>query len=179
MGAKAFLSKAFPFLSIAATTFGGPIGAMGASVLGAALGKEIKPEALESELTKLAGTEEGMLKAQQAEADFKIQMQKAGYAHVEELERVAAADRDSARQREIKTGDSWTPRTIAGIFVAGWFTVQWFILTHIIANEMRDVVMRTLGTLDMGLGLILGYYFGSSSGSARKDEIIANNTNGK
>jgi len=32
--------------------------------------------------------------------------------------------------------------------------------------------MRSLGTIDMALGLVLGYYFGSSAGSDKKNELI-------
>ena len=172
MGAKAFLSKAFPFLSVAATALGGPIGAAGASMLGAALGKEVKPADLEAELVKLAATEEGRLKAAQIEQDFKLQMERLGLGHVEELERLAAADRDSARKREIQTGDIWTPRILATVVVSAWVTIQSILLFHIVSSDMRDLVSRLLGTLDAALLLVLSYYFGSSSGSTRKNELM-------
>lgn len=81
-----------------------------------------------------------------------------------EREQVAVADRTSARERESKTGDSATPRILAGIVIVGYFAVQWFILTHSVAVDMREIVMRSMGTLDMAQGLVLGYYFGSSAG---------------
>jgi hypothetical protein len=46
------------------------------------------------------------------------------------------------------------------------------ILTQVIDPAMKDLVLRSMGTLDMALGLVLSYYFGSSLGSARKDETI-------
>jgi hypothetical protein len=45
-------------------------------------------------------------------------------------------------------------------------------MSHIVPQEMREIVLRSMGTLDMALGLVLGYYFGSSAGSARKDMVI-------
>ena len=175
MGAKAFLSKAFPFLSVAATAFGGPIGAAGASILGAALGKDVKPGDLEAELTKLTMTEEGRIKAAQAEQDFKLAMQKLGFGHVEELERISASDRDSARKREMVIKDK-TPMILAAVVCGGYVAVTATILTQVIDPAMKDLVLRSMGTLDMALGLVLSYYFGSSLGSARKDETIHNIT---
>jgi hypothetical protein len=51
--------------------------------------------------------------------------------------------------------------------------IQWYILTHIVPPDMRDIVLRSMGTLDMFLGMVLTYYFGSSAGSAKKDAIMA------
>ena len=177
MGAKAFLSKAFPFLSVAATAFGGPIGAAGASILGAALGKEVKPEGLEGELTKLTMTEEGRLKATQAEADFKLQMEKLGFAHIEELERIVSADRDSARKREMTVKDKMP--TILGISVnIAFFGVILALIFRTVPTESRDTLLILLGALTVGWKDVYGYYFGSSAGSAKKDETIAKLGNG-
>jgi hypothetical protein len=38
----------------------------------------------------------------------------------------------------------------------------------------KSIIMRMLGTLDAALTFVLAYYFGSSAGSARKDEVIHN-----
>jgi hypothetical protein len=37
---------------------------------------------------------------------------------------------------------------------------------------MRELVARVLGTLDGALMLVLSYYFGSSSGSQAKDDLL-------
>ena len=176
MGAKAFLSKAFPFLSVAATALGGPIGAAGASMLGAALGKEVKPAELEAELVKLAATEEGRLKAAQIEQDFKLQMERLGLGHVEELERLAAADRDSARKREISVKDRM-PMLLGITANIGFFATVGFLLFRTMPVESKDVLLLLLGALTATFKDVYGYYFGSSSGSAKKDDIL-NRKNG-
>ena len=85
-----------------------------------------------------------------------------------EYAKLDAADRDSARKREsdISTSASapWyskivTPLLAVGVF-AFWGLVQWFVLTHIVAPEMREIVLRLLGQLDAAFMLILAYYFG-------------------
>ena len=177
MGAKAFLQKAFPFLSVAATAFGGPIGAAGASILGAALGKEVKPGDLESELTKLTMTEEGRIKAAQAEQDFKLAMEKLGFGHVEELERISALDRDSARKREIAVKDKM-PLVLSLAVNVLFFGVVTMLMFRTVPVESKDIILVLLGALTAGWKDILGYYFGSSAGSARKDDLLAKQNGG-
>ncbi|MBI3481261.1 MAG: hypothetical protein HY016_13060 [Nitrosomonadales bacterium] len=109
-----------------------------------------------------------LLAIKQADQQFEKDMAAIGV----DLAKIAAEDRANAREREIKTGDSWTPRILAAVVVVGYLSVQWYILSHIVPQEMREIVLRSMGTLDMALGLVLGYYFGSSAGSARKDVVI-------
>jgi hypothetical protein len=169
---KEQLKKLFPFIS-AAASLGGPLGTMAANALGKAIGADKVEPSMDGIAKALQGADPAtILAAQAAERQFQLDLQKMKIESVEELEKIAAADRDSARQREVKTGDSWTPRLIAAAVVLGWMVVQWFLLRHIIADVMRDIVMRSLGTLDMALSLVLGYYFGSSAGSHNKDEAI-------
>lgn len=109
-----------------------------------------------------------LLAIRQADQQFEKDMASIGV----DLTKIAAEDRANARDREIKTGDSWTPRILAAVVVIGYLAVQWYIMSHIVPTEMREIVLRSMGTMDMALGLVLGYYFGSSAGSARKDAVI-------
>jgi hypothetical protein len=52
-----------------------------------------------------------LVKLREIDAQFQAQMK----ALDVDLERIAAADRDSARQREIGSRDSWTPRVIGAM----------------------------------------------------------------
>lgn len=152
-----------------ATALGGPLAGIAVKTIATQmLGK---PDATEEEVEAavLGADPQTLIKLKEIEFEFKKAMVDAGI----KLEEIAAADRNSAREREIKTGDSWTPRIIAGVVVTGWFLVQWYLLEHVIPSEMREVIMRTLGTLDMALGMILGYYFGSSSSGREKDQTIS------
>jgi len=62
---------------------------------------------------------------------------------------------------------------IAVIIISLYVYVQWFLLNDIIAADMREIVMRALGTLDAMLGLVVGYYYGTSEGSSQKTELLA------
>lgn len=171
MGAKDILKKAFPFLSTAAIAFGGPIGQIGASALGQILDKPVRPEALEKELTDLTLTDEGRAKGQQAEEKFKTVMGELGIKDVTELERITIADRDSARKREMAVKDRMP--MILGLAVnAAFFGVLAALIFKVVPQESRDILLVLVGALTASWKDTYGYYFGSSAGSARKDEII-------
>lgn len=166
-----FLRKSFPFLSLAASAFGGPIGAAGANLLGAILKREVKPENIESELTNLAVTDEGRLKALEAENEFKLAMQKMGYEDAEKLEAILASDRDSARKRETIVKDKMPLILALGVNIC-FFSVVLVLLFRGLPLESKDVLLILLGALTAGWKDVYGYYFGSSAGSASSREAI-------
>lgn len=160
-----FIKKALPWIGAAATGNVPALVGMAATAIGDVIGLPVEPNQRAIEAAVTTASPDQLMAMKQADADFAYKMQALGFGHVEELERVAAGDRASARGREISTGDSWTPRLLAVLVVAGYAFVQWYVLGHVVAPEMRDIVLRSLGTIDMALGLVLGYYFGSSAGS--------------
>ena len=168
-----FIKKALPWIGAAATGNVPALVAMAASQLSQSFGTDIAPTADAIVKAVQGATPEQLLSMKQADNDFAIKMQAMGFAHLEELQQVAATDRADARNREIKTGDSRTPQILAALVLVGWLTVQGFLLTHVIDASMRELIARVLGTLDSALTLVLSYYFGSSAGSAEKNQIIA------
>lgn len=160
-----WLAKVLPTI---AAGLGGPLAGVAASFVADKMGlSEKTAEAVQAAIT--GATPEQFAQLKQIDAD----LQKFFVSQGVKLEEIAASDRANARDREAKTGDSLTPRILAVIFIAGWFTVQGYLLGHLVEQEMREIIMRTLGTMDMALGLILGYYFGSSAGSAEKSALLA------
>lgn len=166
------LTKVLPWIGAAATGNVPALVSMAAKTLGDAMGSEVKPTAEAIGQAIAGATPEQLQAARAADAEFALKMQAMGFAHAEELARVAASDRANARDREIKTGDSSTPRIIAALVVLGWLAVQAFLLTNVIDATMRELVARVLGTLDGALMLVLGYYFGSSAGSRENQEAL-------
>lgn len=152
-----------------ATALGGPLAGVAVQTLSTALLG--KPDGKESEIAAAltSGGTDALLKLKQADNEFAEKMKSLDI----DFEKLAVQDRASARDREIKTGDSWTPRILATVILVGYFYIQWFLLHSVINDDMREIVMRSLGTVDMAVGLVLGYYFGSSAGSARKDDTIS------
>lgn len=163
-----------------ATALGGPFAGVATQKLIGALG--LTPDSTQEQvLTAVASaTPEQLLKIKEVENTFIIEMKKLDI----DVMKLEVADTASARQREIATQD-WTPRLITALILGLYVYIQYYILGHVIDQGMREIVMRSLGTLDAAVGLILGYYFGSSMGSHAKNQQIstlvdnANKTVGK
>ena len=63
---------------------------------------------------------------------------------------------------------------IAFMVLVGFFGILYLLITSKIEpSGMRDALLIMVGTLAGMSTSIVSYYFGSSSGSARKDEIRA------
>lgn len=170
MNLSDILGKAAPWLAAAAA---GPAGLAGMAIKTVAEAMGAGTDDAGDLAAAVAGaTPEQVQALKRAEMDFKARMQDLGFKQIRDLEAIAAADRASAREREIKAGDSWTPRLLAVLVVAAWVSVQWFLLNNIVPGEMRELVARVLGTLDTALIMVLAYYFGSSAGSAAKNQML-------
>lgn len=135
-----------------ATAVAGPLG--GAAVTAIA-GKFGVADSVEAVAKAIAGDPQ----AAQKLADLEL-----------EYARLDAADRDSARKRELEIATSaaapWyskmvTPTLAIGMFIL-WGTVNLLLLNNAIPDGMREIVIRMLGSLDAANMLILSYYFGNS-----------------
>lgn len=140
-----------------ATALGGPVAGMAVKALSSALfGHEDGTEddikaALET------ATPDQLAAIKKVDADFKVQMKSLDI----DLQKIAADDRASARNYALISHDL-TPRLLAILVVFVWGLVQYFMLTHIVEQSMRELVARLLGTLDSAVFLVLSYYFGSA-----------------
>ena len=164
-----FLRKGYPFISTA-LSLGGPPGNLAAAALGKVLAID-KPTPDNVLKTLAAGiSPEQLEQFKQAEAELGAQLQLAGYEHAEDLEKIAAADRADARDREIKTGDKTTPRVLAGAMVFAWFSIEGFLLYQAFrggpepSSSMSQIIGAISRMADAAVTLVLGYYFGSSAG---------------
>lgn len=63
------------------------------------------------------------------------------------------------RRVDKPSNDKLLLRFIAMMILVLYCYVQWYIVNEIIAAEMREIAMRSLGNLDAIVGLILGYYY--------------------
>lgn len=158
-----------------ASAVGGPLAGMATKAISEALLG--KPDGSETELLAAAAmaTPEQLLALKKAEQEFSVQMRKLDI----DLERIANDDRNSARNREIKTKDL-TPKLLAGFISAGYFGVLFYMLMYgLPQNGGSEAMLVMLGTLGTAWGGVVAYYFGSSAGSKAKDEIIKGGQNGR
>jgi hypothetical protein len=154
-------------------SLGGPLGGMAAQALTSALG--IKADAKEPEIARAmaSATPDQLLAIKRAEIEFQERMLELDI----DLERIAADDRDSARQREVQTRD-WMPKVLALLVIAGFLATVAGVLSGYV-DGLRDPIMSTtvgtvIGFVSAKAEQVIAYYFGSSAGSRAKDTIIAN-----
>lgn len=151
-----------------ASAVGGPLAGMAVRTISdALLGK---PDGTEAELAEAAAkaTPEQLLALKKAEQNFTVRMRELDI----DLERIANADRDSARDREVKTKD-WTPRILAGLITMGYFGALFYMLRNGLPQQGgSEAMLVMLGTLGTAWGGVVAYYFGSSAGSKEKTEAM-------
>lgn len=151
-----------------ASAVGGPLAGMAVRTISdALLGK---PDGTEVELAEAAAkaTPEQLLALKKAEHDFAVKMRELDI----DLERIANADRDSARNREVKAKD-WTPRVLAALITVGYFGALFYMLRNGLPQHGgSEAMLVMLGTLGTAWGGVVAYYFGSSAGSKEKTEAM-------
>ena len=152
-----------------ATAMGGPLAGMAVEAISKAIG--VDPSQVQETINSGKMTADQIASLQTAEIALKARAQEMGL----DFEKLAVADRSSARQMQMTTG-SFVPPLLSVMIVIAWSTIQWFLLTHVIESSMRELVARVLGTLDGALMLVLSFYFGSSSGSQSKDAMLHQST---
>lgn len=169
-----FLSTILPWIGAAVTGGVPALVGMAASTVGQVLGVSVGGSAKDIAAAVTGATPEQMLALRKADADFAVQMQAMGFQNEQELARVAAGDRASARDRE-KTLRDRTPSILAGVVTVGFFGVLSYLISHGVPLEGGEALLVMLGSLGTAWTGIIAYYFGSSAGSARKDVIAGMN----
>lgn len=166
---KAILSTVAPWI---ATAVGGPLGGLAVEAAANALGLSEKTEgALKA---AIAGVNpEQMMALKTADQAFAIKMQELGFSHIEKLEALAVQDRQSAREREIKTGDSHTPRIIACAVIVGFFAILLVMMFKDLPSSSKEAALIMLGALGSAFTGVISYYYGSTAGSAEKSKLLA------
>jgi hypothetical protein len=151
-----------------ATALGGPLAGVATKALSdALLGK---PDGDEDEIAAAMATGgmDALAKIREAEASFKVRMRELDI----DLEKVHQADRASARQREVSTGDSFTPRALALLVTLGFFGVLGYLLNWGKPEQGGDALLVMLGSLGTAWTAIISYYYGSSAGSSEKTALL-------
>jgi hypothetical protein len=116
-------------------------------------------------------TPDQLAELKKIDADFKIQMKSLDI----DLDKIAADDRDSARKMQTEVRD-WIPRALAIGVTLGFFGIMIWILAFGLPNDGKEALLLLLGALQTAWGGIIAFYFGSSSGSQKKDQLLFNST---
>lgn len=168
------LAQLAPTIAAAA---GGPLAGTAVNAIEGALGLNKSSGDLSQRQNDIAAaisgaTPDQLLALKKADNDFQTQMTELGFKDAEAIKALEVQDRDSARKREVDTKD-WTPRALAGGVTLGFFSVLLYMMVHDVPATTKDVLNIMLGSLGTAWVSIIAYYFGSSSGSDRKTELMA------
>lgn len=87
--------------------------------------------------------------------------------------RIDADDRASARAMQIAT-KSWEPGTLAVVVTLGFFGVLAYLVKYGLPQGAAggEAILVMLGALGGAFGAVVNFFFGSSAGSAKKDDAI-------
>jgi hypothetical protein len=161
-----WIAKIAPMLG---TALGGPLGGAAGVLLSNALGaKDANPDTVKGLIQSGSLTGDQIVALKAAEDQFALQMAAMNIKSVQDLQNLAFEDRDSARKREEAVKDH-TPEILAYVIALIWLgingTLLYMAITHNpIQSEMGVYAAGIMKTIDAALMLILGYFFGSSSG---------------
>jgi hypothetical protein len=169
---KSFLKKVVPWIGAAATGNVPALVGLAASAVSGALGTDIGSSTNEIVKAVAGATPEQLIALRSADLEFELNMREFGYKEATEMYATEVADRNGARDREIRTGDS-TNRILAYAIVSVWAVLNSILLVKEIPSGSEQIVARLLGTLDAALMVMLYFYYGSSNSSNRKTELMS------
>ena len=161
--AKDILGAVAPTLG---TALGGPMGGMAGKMIADALGVENNETAISQAIS--TATPEQLAEIKKIEADFKVQMKQLDI----DLERIHSSDRDSARRRQAEMGDH-IPSVLAVMTMVAFFGYIGAV-TFLESAKNADIgfINIAVGWLGGTASTVIAYYFGSSSGSDKKDKMM-------
>ncbi|HLZ07942.1 MAG TPA: hypothetical protein VKT80_05090 [Chloroflexota bacterium] len=167
-----FFKKALPFLSVG-LSLAGPAGMAASSILGKTLNVQNPTiDSITKALGNLTLTPEMQAQLQEAENQYKVQMQSMGYQHEDDLAKIAADDRASARTMQTQTR-SWVVPTLACLITVGFFGLLVMTMYHVPPSGSEKILDVMTGSLGTAWIMVVTYFFGSSAGSDRKTELLA------
>ena len=151
-----------------ATCLGGPLAGMAVTALSKALG--LAPEEVQIVISSGKLDAAQVAAIQMAELELKKQAQSMNL----DFAKLIAEDKKSARDMQIAT-KSWLPSVLAVLIIGGFGTVTALkVMGYAVAAD--PTVQDLLTTLRDGVILVLSFYFGSSSGSQAKDQLLHQST---
>jgi hypothetical protein len=161
---KKTISVVAPTLGAA---LGGPLGGLAGQILGGLVGGE-DPKALEEAI--LTQKPETLLALKQAENDFKVKLREL------EIEEDKLVFNDRGNARDLAKVDMGPHKMLSLIFIGGYFIIlaAFFVGKIEVAQEMREPFLILLGVITANVPAIMQFWFGTSSGSQRKTDILAN-----
>ena len=153
-----------------ATCLGGPLAGMATGLIAKMLG--IDESKVQETINSGKLTADQVASLQQAEIELKKQAQSMGL----DFEKIATADKQSARSMQIST-KSIVPPLLALLITAGFFGILYALMMGYAKESNQLMIM--LGALGTSWTGVIAFYFGSSNSSQNKDAMLYNSVPSK
>ena len=150
-----------------ATALGGPLAGLAVKTISEAMFGHSDANESEVSAALMSATPEQLQKLKETDATFKLKMKELDI----DLERISAADRDSARNMQIHTND-WIPRVLAIMITVGFFGILVWMLLKGMPPTGTEALLMMLGALGTAWTGVVNFYYGSSAGSKAKTEAM-------
>jgi vacuolar-type H+-ATPase subunit I/STV1 len=149
------------------------------TILGKLFGKAGKTviDSVGSVLDNLITNKEELAAAKlEAEKEINRHLEALGAEANKELE-LRLHEVQNARQREIEYVKAlghvdWMQIAVGVIVMLSFGFLQYVLVYRNLPDANREVFMHLMGMIDTAAGLVIGYYFGSSKGSADKTKMM-------
>ena len=154
-----------------ATCLGGPLAGLAVTAVSKALG--IGEDEVQNVIDSGKLNADQITSIKQAEIELQKSAQELGL----NFEQLAVDDRKSARDMQSAT-QSIVPPIMAFGVTLGFFGILFGLMTGKV-DSTNQALMIMLGSLGTAWVSIISFYFGSSSGSQKKDQMLYNSTPSK
>jgi hypothetical protein len=150
-----FLSTILPTIG---NLLGGPLGGIAVEAVGKALGmSDATTDKVQKALSSGNLSADQIAALQAADLNLKTRMAELGI----DAEKLAQADRASAREMQTSTG-SWVPSTLAVGVTVGYFGILVGLMSHKLELGNDGAMTLLLGALTTAWGSIVAFYYGAS-----------------
>jgi hypothetical protein len=154
-----------------ASAFLGPLGGVAVAAVGNILGV---PEATQAKIAQAiqAGqiTPEQLSEIKKLELEYQNNEQERGFKYAE----LAFKDRESARTANVAGGTQKHLFWLSLLLLAASLGTEGFVLFRGYPPEVPEFVAgRVLGLMDTVAVLVLSYWYGTTNGSAQKNDLLA------
>ena len=151
-----------------ATALGGPLAGIAVKTLSAVLLGHENGSEDDVKVAMASASPDQLVALKKIDADFKAHMKELDI----DLERIAAGDRDSARQMQRETKD-WVPKLLAIVITIGFFGILVWMLVMGMPQTGTEALLMMLGALGTAWTGVVNFYYGSSAGSKAKNDLLA------
>ena len=153
-----------------ATAFLGPLGGVAISAVGGLLGVSDATQAKIANAIEAGQlTPEQVSKIKALELEYQNNEKERGFRYAE----LVFKDRDSARVNNVAGGVQKQLFWLSMVLLSATLGCEMLVLFKGLPADTPDIIVgRVLGLMDSVALMVLAYWFGSSSGSAAKQEVI-------